>query len=67
MKTKILSIHCNYAKSCVRGYCLNIIKWAMLLLDKSYGFVKVIFSVSINIVKNFKHNYTMKLFVVWKK
>ena len=36
----------------------------MLLLEQSYGFVKVILSVSINIVKNFKHNYRMKLFVV---
>ena len=67
MKTKTLFIHCKYAKSCVRGYCLNIIQWAMLLLLQKYGFVKVILSVSINIVKTFKHNYTKKLFVEWEK
>ena len=67
MKTKTLFIHCKYAKSCVRGYCLNIIQWAMFLLGQSYGFVKLKLNKSINIVKTFKHNFRMKLFEVWEK
>ena len=39
----------------------------MLLLGQSYGFVKLTLNESINIVKTFKHNYRMKLFVVWEK
>ena len=39
----------------------------MLLLGQSYGFVKVTLNDSINIVKTFKHNYRMKLFVAWEK
>ena len=39
----------------------------MLLLGQSYGLVKLTLSVSINIVMNFKHNYWMKLVVVWEK
>ena len=36
----------------------------MLLRGQSYGFVKLTLNEFINIVKNFKHNYSMKLFVV---
>ena len=36
----------------------------MLLLGQSYGFVKLTLNEFINIVKTFKHNYRMKLFVV---
>ena len=39
----------------------------MLLLGQSYAFVKLTLNESINIVKAFKHNYRMKLFVVWEK
>ena len=39
----------------------------MLLLGQSYGFVKLTLNESINIVKTFKQNYRMKLFVVWEK
>ena len=39
----------------------------MLLLGQSSGFVKLTLNESINIVKTFKHNYMMKLFVVWEK
>ena len=39
----------------------------MLLLGQSYGFVKLTLNESINIVKTFKHNYRMKLFVAWEK
>ena len=39
----------------------------MLLLGESYGFVKLNLNESFNIVKTFKHNYRMKLFVVWEK
>ena len=39
----------------------------MLLLGQSYGFVKLTLNESINTVKTFKHNYSMKLFVVWEK
>ena len=39
----------------------------MLLLGQSYGFVKLTLNESINIVKTFKQNYSMKLFVVWEK
>ena len=39
----------------------------MLLLGQSYGFVKLTLNESINIVKTFKHNYSMKLFVAWEK
>ena len=39
----------------------------MLLLGQSYGFVKLTLNESINIVKAFKYNYKMKLFVVWEK
>ena len=39
----------------------------MLLLGQSYGFVKLTLTESINIVKTFKQNYSMKFFVVWEK
>ena len=39
----------------------------MLLLGQSYGFVKQTLDEFINIVKTFKHNYRMKLFVVWER
>ena len=39
----------------------------MLLLGQSYGFVKLILNEFINIVKTFKQNYRMKLFVVWER
>ena len=39
----------------------------MLLLEQSYGFVKQTLNESINIVKTFKHNYRMTLFVAWEK
>ena len=39
----------------------------MLLLVQSYGFVKLTLNESINIVKTFKHNYRMKLFLAWEK
>ena len=39
----------------------------MLLPGQSYGFVKLTLNESINIVKTFKHNYRMKLFVAWEK
>ena len=39
----------------------------MLLLVQSYGFVKLTLNESINIVKTFKYNYRMKLFVAWEK
>ena len=39
----------------------------MFLLGQSYGFFKLTLNESINIVKTFKHNYRMKLFVVWEK
>ena len=39
----------------------------MLLLGQSYGFVKLTLNESINIVKTFKQNYRMKLFVVWER
>ena len=42
-------------------------QYAMLLLGQSYGFVKLTISVSINILRTFKHNYRMKLFVVWER
>ena len=67
MKTKTLSIHWNYAYHCPRCCCLNIMQYAMLLLGQSYGFVKLTLNESINIVKTFKHNYRLKLFVVWEK
>ena len=39
----------------------------MLLLGQSNGFVKLTWNESINIVKTFKHNYRMTLFVAWEK
>ena len=39
----------------------------MLLLGQSYGFVKLTLNEFSNIVKTFKHNYRMKLFVAWEK
>ena len=42
-------------------------QYAMLLLGQSYGFVKLTSNESINIVKTFKHNYRMTLFVAWEK
>ena len=39
----------------------------MLLLGQSYGFVKVTLNDFTHIVKTFKHNYRMKLFVVWER
>ena len=67
MKTKTLSIHCNYAIKFSKMMLLSIMQYAMLLLGQSYGFVKLTLSVSINIVKTFEYNYRMKLFVVWEK
>ena len=39
----------------------------MLLLGQSYAFVKQTLNESINIVKTFKQNYRMKLFVEWER
>ena len=39
----------------------------MLLLGQSYALVKLTLNESINIVTTFKHNYRMKLFVVWER
>ena len=39
----------------------------MLLRGQSYGFVKLTLNESINIVKTFMQNYSMKFFVVWEK
>ena len=66
MKTKTLPIHCNYTKNCLRRSCLNFIHWAMLLLGQLYGFVELTLSESFNIVKTFKHNYMIKMFLVWE-